>query len=315
LCAAVFVVKGKPMDLERPRFAPREEVFTTRRRRADAVRFTGLWVAGSLAGLDRITVAVVGSRAPSEAARRRATDLGRALARAGACVLSGLALGIDGAAHAGSLEGEGPTLGVLGGGHRHFFPSRNRALARAMIASGGAVLSPFGPDEPARPGQFLQRNGVVAALADAVVIVEAAERSGALNTAGWAADLGLDVFAYPGDVDRPKAAGCNALIRDGATLVRDPADILSSLKLALPVPAPPYGVAAPDDGPDGKSPLEASLDRVLARGPADLDALVDRLRAPPGDVLALLVRLEIAGLIERQGGRTYAQRRSERSRA
>ncbi|GAC1306011.1 MAG: hypothetical protein NVSMB19_17830 [Vulcanimicrobiaceae bacterium] len=114
---------------------------------------------------------------------------------AGLCVISGLALGIDGAAHAGALAGNGPTIGVLGGGHRQFFPKRNRELAERMLAADGGVLSPYAPDEPARPGQFLQRNGVVAALADAVVIVEAATRSGALNTARWAAQLGNDVLA------------------------------------------------------------------------------------------------------------------------
>ncbi len=289
------------MELERPRFALREEVFAGRRRHADTVRFGGLWLAGSLAGLARSTVAVVGARAPSDAARDRARRLGRTLAEAGVCVLSGLALGIDGAAHAGALRGGGPTIGVLGGGHRHFFPERNRSLAEAMLASGGGVLSPYGPDEPARPGQFLQRNGVVAALADVVVIVEAAERSGALNTASWAAALGIDVLAYPGDVERPKAAGCNALIRDGATLVRGPADVLAAIGIS-PVadPQPPLetlATAAP------ASSLAASLGLLLEQGPAHLDTLVDGVRAPAGDVIAALVCLELAGHIERRDGR------------
>jgi DNA processing protein len=220
------------MELERARLVSKQDLFATRPHRAEGVKFTGLWVCGSLAGLERPTVAVVGTRTPSEGGRSRAHALAARLAAAGACVISGLALGIDGAAHAGALAGGGPTLGILGGGHAHFFPRRNRALAQAMLALGGAVLSPFPPEEPARPGHFLQRNGVVAALADAVVVVEAAERSGALNTAGWAAAAGIDVLAFPGDVDRPKAAGCNALIRDGATLVRDAADVLAALGLA-----------------------------------------------------------------------------------
>jgi DNA processing protein len=287
------------MELESPRFVPREEIFAARRRHQDDVRFAGLWVAGSLAGLARYTVAVVGTRAPSDAARVRARQLGQALATAGVCVLSGLALGIDGSAHEGSLAAGGPTLGVLGGGHRHFFPQRNRTLAREMVATGGGVLSPYAPDEPARPGQFLQRNGVVAALADAVVIVEAAQRSGALNTAAWAGALGIDVMAYPGDVERPKAAGCNALIRDGATLVRDPDDVLAAIGLAsearLPLP-----VCEPSLGPAGS--LEAGLRLLLGREPADLDTLATGLRAAPSDVLAALVRLEIGGHVERRDG-------------
>ena len=284
------------MELERPRFALREEIFAGRPHYAGSVRFGGLWMTGSLAGLRRYTVAVVGTRAPSDAARGRARDLGECLARAGVCVLSGLALGIDGAAHAGALQGGGPTLGVLGGGHRHFFPARNRSLAQALIAGGGAVLSPYGPDEPARPGQFLQRNGVVAALADTVVIVEAAERSGALNTASWAAALGIDVLAYPGDVERPKAAGCNALIRDGATLVRDSKDVLAAIGIAPAAGEPVQTLVA-------ASPLEQGLAVMLERGPAHLDEFVDGMQAPAGDVLAALVRLELAGRVERRDGR------------
>jgi DNA processing protein len=283
------------MNLNEPRFAPRDEVFAERSRRPENVRFAGLWLAGSLRGLAGVTVAVVGSRAPSHAAARRAQELGRELARAGACVISGLALGIDGSAHAGALAGEGTTLGVLGGGHRRFFPRRNLELAREMLAAGGGVLSPYPPDEPARRWQFLERNGVVAALADAVVIVEAAERSGALNTASWASDLGIDVMVYPGDVDHPKAAGCNSLIRDGATLVRHPADVLGALGLQTP-PA-----VASSGSRTRVAPLESALEHALARGPAEFETLVEGLRAPPGELLALLVRLELAGRVERRG--------------
>jgi DNA processing protein len=246
-------------------------------------RFPGLWVAGSLAGLERTTVAVVGARAPSDAARARAEQLGEALARAGVCVVSGLALGIDGAAHRGTLSGGGPTIGVLGGGHRCFFPQRNRALAAEMVAAGGAVLSPFDPDHPAYPSQFLQRNGVVAALADAVVVVEAAERSGALNTASWAADLGVDVLAYPGDVDRPKAAGCNALIRDGATLVRGPDDVLEALGMK---PASLSASRATNDA--SFSPLERR----------DIDGIAED-GEPVAAIAAALVTLELAGAVLR----------------
>src|ERR1700677_4726927 len=155
---------------------------------------------------------------------------------AGVCVISGLALGIDAAAHAGALAAGAPTLGVLGGGHDRFFPPRNAELARRMVAGGGAVVSPYPPEHPAFPHQFLARNGLVAGLADGLVVVEAAAHSGALNTASWAADRGIPVMAFPGDVGRPKAAGCLALIRDGATLVRDAADVLADMGIAASAP-------------------------------------------------------------------------------
>jgi DNA processing protein len=283
------------MDAVPPRFALKSEFLRARRARALHVRFDGLWITGSIAGLERPTVAVVGARAPSQAARARAFALGKRLAEAGVCVVSGLALGIDGAAHLGATEGGGPTIGILGGGHNHFFPPSNRPLAERIIATGGAVLSPFPPEEPARLSQFLQRNGVVAALSDAVVIVEAAARSGALNTASWAADLGIDVFAFPGDVERPKAAGCNALIRDGATLVRDADDVLAGIGLTRAAAACRAEPARPRADPLEREILEA------LREPAELDELLERCRRPAGELLAALVRLEIDNLVEREG--------------
>jgi DNA processing protein len=292
----------KPADL---RWVSRDEVFADRPHAAEGLKLEGLWVAGSLAGLARHTVAVVGTRAPSDGGRRRAHEFGFAFARAGVCVISGLALGIDGAAHAGAIEGSGVTIGVLGGGHHEFYPKRNRQLAEAMLANGGAVVSPFAPDDVARPPQFLQRNGIVAALAEAVVVVEAAERSGALNTAGWAAARSSPVFALPGDVDRLKAAGCNALIRDGATLVRNAADVLADLGFAsgaLELRTRPDAPATRED------PLESTLLAALTE-PRDLESLLDAARAPTGAVLAALMRLEIDALVERRGDGTFARLR------
>ncbi|GAC1304056.1 MAG: hypothetical protein NVSMB21_03990 [Vulcanimicrobiaceae bacterium] len=303
------------MDLTRPHFVSRDAIFGARPHRAEAVRFTGLWCAGSCDALAGPTIAIVGTRAPSLGGLGRARELAAALSRAGLCVLSGLALGIDGAAHAGALAGATPTVGILGGGHRQFFPKRNRELAEAIVASGGAVLSPYPPDEPARPPQFLQRNGVVAALADAVVVVEAAERSGALNTAGWAAIYGIEVFAYPGDVDRSLAAGCNALIRDGATLVRDAGDVLEALgfadRLARALDAAAPSVAADAataaDAASERDPLAGRLVALLEHGPQTLDDLVAASAATTGSVLATLVRLEIDGAVASREAGTWAR--------
>ncbi len=282
------------MDPLARRFLPRLALAEAAFGRLADLALDGLWVAGSLAGLAAPTVAVVGTRAPSEAGRRLAHDLGRDLGRAGVCVVSGLALGIDGAAHAGALAAGAPTIGVLGGGHGHFFPGRNRELADRMILGGGAVVSPFAPDEPARPHQFLQRNGVVAALADAVVVVEAAARSGALNTASWAADRSIPVLAFPGDVDRPKVAGCLALIRDGAILARDVRDVLAALPLPLAPPPRPARAEPTDDPPVIRRVLGA-----LADGERDAETLAEALGLPPALLLPTLAELEADGRVAR----------------
>jgi DNA processing protein len=254
----------------------------------------GLWVAGALDGLAAPCVAVVGTRVPSDEGRRRARRLAEALGRSGVAVVSGLALGIDGAAHEGALAAGAPTIGVLGGGHGHFFPPRHRELGARLIAGGGAVVSPFAPDVMPKPWMFLARNAVIAALADAVVVVEAAARSGALNTAGHAADRGIPVLVFPGDVDRPKAAGCNALIRDGATLVRDVDDVLAALpgNVQLPLLMHAADHNAPDDAPAVRRIVAA-----LADGIRDAGTLADRLALPPAELLALLTELEIDGRI------------------
>lgn len=272
------------------RFVTREELAEAAYGRLAGSALAGLWVAGELSALAAPTVAIVGTRAPSEDGRRLAQRLASDLGGAGVCVLSGLALGIDAAAHTGALAAGALTIGVLGGGHDRFFPPRNAELARRIVAGGGAVLSPYPPEHPAYPWQFLARNGIVAALADGVVVVEAAARSGALNTASWAADRGIPVMAFPGDVDRPKAAGCLALIRDGATLVRDAADVLAQLGIAVAPRLSAPAAIAPD-------PAEARILTLLDGGPADADAVVASSELPPVLALARVGDLLAAGTI------------------
>ena len=184
-----------------PTYLSREQIEIARGGRGFEAAAPGLWCWGDLAGLAMPCVAVVGTRSATPYGRRLARRFGAELGRAGCCVVSGLALGVDAAAHEGALDAGAPTVGVLGSGHRHFFPPRNAGLAERLISGGGAVLSPYPPDQMAHPWQFLARNGIVAALADAVLVVEAPARSGALNTAGWAAGR-IPVLAVPGDVDR-----------------------------------------------------------------------------------------------------------------
>ena len=258
-----------------------------------------LWVAGSLAGLAAPAVAVVGTRAASEAGRRLAFGLARELAAAGVCVVSGLALGIDAAAHRGALDAGGATVGVLGGGHRHFFPRANVELGAQIVACGGAVISPYPPDAAAQPRQFLARNAIVAGLADGVVVVEAAARSGALNTASHAANAGIPVMAFPGDVDRVKVAGCLALLRDGAILVRHAGDVLE----AIGVPAE----AAKPEAPRALDAATRALLEALGDGELPFDTIAARLDLTAGALAARLVELELRGLVETRGGARYAR--------
>jgi DNA processing protein len=281
------------------RWVPRAELDAVCGERLGDAALEGLWVAGALDGLRAPCVAVVGTRAPSDDGRRRARRLAEDLARRGVCVVSGLALGIDGAAHEGALAAGAPTIGVLGGGHGHFFPPRHRELGARIVAGGGAVVSPFAPDVVARPWQFLARNAVIAALADAVVVVEAAARSGALNTAGHAGDCGIPVLAIPGEVDRPKAAGCNALIRDGATLVRDADDVVAALPLPL-APPPRRSRNGRSGARGGRDDDPAAVRRVMAvlrDGACDPGLLADRLDLAAAELFPLLTELELSGRI------------------
>jgi DNA processing protein len=281
--------------VDAPEYTTRTAFETVRGERGLAWEGDGLWLLGHLEGLQRPSVAIVGTRAATPYGRRLARTFARQLGAAGCCIVSGLALGIDTAAHEGALEAGAPTVGVLGGGHAQFFPRRNAPLAARMIAAGGAVLSPFPPQQPAEPWRFLARNAIVAALADAVVVIEAPGRSGALNTAGWAAPR-IPVLAVPGDVDRLHVAGCHALIRDGAILARNAADVLEVLHLQGTPPQP----AIERDGAAGE------LLRALRRGESDLDDLVDATGVAPAQALAELAMLELEGVVERRGATRFA---------
>lgn len=282
------------MPIDRPLFLPRDAFAVLRGERGFEAAAAGLWVAGEPAALRCPCVAIVGTRAATRYGRRIARELAAQLGSAGCCIVSGLALGIDTAAHEGALDAGAPTVGVLGSGHARFFPERNRPLAERMVAAGGAVLSPFEPEHPALPHQFLARNGIVAALADAVVVVEAPARSGALNTASWAAGR-IPVLAVPGDVDRRHVAGCHALIRDGAMLARNSEDVLEALGLTKPLTLP---LAESDAVGD---PLAKALLDALCDGPAGVDDLVDRTGAEAAAVMAALTVLELRGVIFWEG--------------
>lgn len=284
--------------MDDPIFLPAGDIQAARSGRPFDAAATGLWCAGRLDGLARPCVAIVGTRAATPLGKRLARTFAADLGAAGCTIVSGLALGIDTAAHEGALDALAPTVAVLGGGHRHFFPPRNRGLAERIIAGGGAVLSPYPPERIAQPWQFLQRNGIVAALADAVLVVEAPARSGALNTAGWAAGR-VPVLAVPGDVDRRHVQGCLSLIRDGAVLARNAGDVLEALGVLVP--------AAPTQERARELEHEPLLD-ALRSGAATLDELVAATGLAPATALARLAVLELEGAVESRSAGRFATR-------
>ena len=273
-----------------------------------------LFVRGDVgaAGAER-SVAVVGTRRPTDDGRRAASRIAGAMATAGATVVSGLALGIDGSAHAGALLGGGITVAVLGSGHAHLYPAVHADLAREIERTGGAVVSELPPDAAPRPAGFPRRNRIIAGLADATVVVEAGERSGALITASWALEQGRAVFACPGPIDRPQAIGCNRLIHDHpgeVGIVPGTDELIADLGYGIPLAvrrrrAGRADAPAPDPGAivARLGAAEKAVVRRLLEGAATADALAAAADLPGATVLAVLTRLEEEGLVVATFGR------------
>ena len=254
-----------------------------------------LWVKGTLDPAEgERSVAVVGSRAATPVGRGFAEALARELAAVGIVVVSGLARGIDAAAHRGALRARGRTVAVLGSGLDRLYPPEHEELATRIAGAGGAVVSEFPLGTPPWKSNFPRRNRVIAGWARAVVVIEAGSRSGALSTARAALDEGRDVMAVPGHPSEPHAEGANALLKDGAALVRSAVDVLAELGLAAPRAAEP----ARDD--------DAVL-RALAALPACVDEIQQRSGLALPLVLARLAELELAGAGARHAGGLYAR--------
>lgn len=272
-----------------------------------------LWAFGDVALLNRPAVAMVGARNASSLGVRMARRLALGLSSAGFCVISGLARGIDAAAHAAALEGDGRTVAVMAGGVDVIYPPENAALA-AEIAAKGCRISEHPPGLEPQARHFPLRNRIIAGLARAVVVVEAAAKSGSLITARAALDYGREVLSVPGHPFDARASGCNMLIRDGAVLVRGTSDVLEALGApALSYPEPDV-VLAPLPGPEVRSrPLKdvALLhDMILSRlGPSPLaeDQLLRDLKVTPSDLAPELLMLELDGRISRQPGGLLAR--------
>jgi DNA processing protein len=254
-----------------------------------------LWVRGRIGQLVHAPlVALVGTRAPTPYGEAQAARFARALAAAGVGVVSGLARGVDQAAHRAALDAGGVTLAVLGCGVDRPWPAGELA---ERVAREGALVSELEPGTPPRRHHFPRRNRLISGLADAVLVVEAAFASGSLITARWAADQGRSVLAVPGRVDHPMARGCHRLLREGALFAEDPEDVLAELGLEAqqgdPGPGPRGGAAAP-----AGEPLLAAL-----RGETlHAEELAARTGTALADVLTRLVELELAGAVARAPG-------------
>ena len=259
-------------------------------------------VRGNPSLLDRPLVAIVGARNASAAACRFARTLAHDLGREGVVVVSGLARGIDSAAHDGSLDSG--TVAVIAGGIDVVYPPENEAR-QADIATRGLLVAEMPPGTEPRARHFPYRNRIIAGIVQGAVVVEAAPKSGSLITARLAAEAGREVMAVPGSPLDPRAQGCNQLIRDGATLIQNAVDVIEQLRPMTSVASPP---PYPFDHHGGASPLDtdpdvrARVEELLGPSPAPVDEIVRLSGASPGEVQLVLLELDLAGRIDRHAG-------------
>ncbi|WP_206862491.1 DNA-processing protein DprA [Lysobacter changpingensis] len=279
-----------------------------------------LFVAGDPALLWRPSIAVVGSRGPTPGGRDNARDFARAFAASGLVVASGMAAGIDTAAHQATLDVGGRTVAILGTGPDVPYPRANTGL-HARIAETGAIVSEYLPGTRPVPFHFPARNRILAGLSVATVVIEAAERSGALITARLAAEAGRDVFAVPGSIHNPLARGCHRLIRDGATLVVSAQDAIDALapqisalaqdlrrELGAPIQPPQAPGADAGDGQTIHDPDYQKLWNALGHDPTAMDQLVQRTGLTAAAVSSMLLLMELDGRVFSQHGRYFRSR-------
>ncbi|GHU82874.1 DNA processing protein DprA [Clostridia bacterium] len=258
-----------------------------------------LFVRGRAALSEPRALAIVGARNCSAYGTRMARTIARSLSCAGVTVVSGLARGIDGAAHRGAVDMHARTVAVLGSGVDVLYPAEHQTLAREILDNGGSIVSELRPGTPPTPRHFPARNRIISGLSDGVLLVEGAKRSGAMTTITFAVEQGRDVLALPGQADSPLSAATHTLIREGARLVTGAADILEDMKWPCAATPPPLRTAA-------LLPLTQGEQRVwnaLAGGPVDGDALLEAAGLPPPELNSLLTIMELQGLIKKLPGR------------
>ncbi|KQW51288.1 MULTISPECIES: DNA-processing protein DprA [unclassified Roseateles] len=260
-----------------------------------------LWLQGRRELLGTPSIAIVGSRNPTAQGGDNARAFGRALAGAGYTVISGLALGVDAAAHEGALDATGTTIAVVGTGLDQVYPRRNADLAARLLAGGGLIVSEYSLGTPITQANFPKRNRIIAGLSEGCLVVEAAVQSGSLITARLAVEAGREVFAIPGSIHSPQARGCHALIRQGAKLVESAQDVLEELRpLATPREKAP-------EMPETPHEQQALLD-AMGFDPVSLDALMARSGWPAAELSGALLELELDGRVARLAGQLFQRR-------
>ncbi len=291
------------VTLDDPRYPPRL------RQTEDAP--LALFVLGDPELLALPQLAIVGSRNPTPAGLDHAQAFAASLAQAGLVITSGLALGIDGAAHRGALGAGGLTLAVCGTGLDRVYPARHRELAHA-IARQGALVSEFPPGVPPLAGNFPRRNRLISGLSLGVLVVEAALQSGSLITARLAGAQGREVFAIPGSIHSPLARGCHRLLREGAKLVESAQDVLEEIAPLLDRVPLPAATAGSDGVARDDSPPDAEYRKLLAalgHEPARVDSLAERTGLAAEAVASMLLILELRGEVVLLPGGAYQRRR------
>ena len=268
-----------------------------------------LYLQGDAGLLARPSLAIVGSRQPSAQGRDNAHRFARELAAQGWTIVSGLAAGIDAAAHEGALAAGGQTIAVVGTGIDLVYPTRHRALAQ-RITEQGLLVSELPLGAPPLAAHFPQRNRIIAGLARGTLVVEAALRSGSLITARLAAECGREVMAVPGSILSPQSAGCHALIRQGAALVESPEQVVEELGPPTPLSATRPALPSVASPPEAQPAADDPVLRALGHDPLSLDTLIDRCGWSAAALAAHLLELELDGRVARLPGGLYQRRQS-----
>lgn len=256
-----------------------------------------LYFIGTLPESRQTTIAIVGSRRPTSYGKEITYQLAYELAQYGIIIVSGLALGVDGVAHRATLDAQGTTIAVLANSVDSIYPATHRQLAQDIVNSGGMIVSEYKPPTEARGYQFLERNRLISGLSNAVIVTEAALRSGTLSTVNHALEQGREVFVVPGNITSPLSAGCNNLIKQGAHPITCTNDVLE--------------IVAPDllkeqkELPLGNTPLETTIIKLLSSGIRDGEQLQSESKAPIEEFLNTITMMEINGIIRPLGGNQW----------
>ena len=259
-----------------------------------------IFVRGKLPEYHKPHIAIVGTRKATEDGTTMARKLAKNLAERGVVIVSGLAMGIDTAAHRGALDAKGETIAVLGNGADKIYPAQNENLAREIFNGHGAIISEYAPGTPGLPHQFLERNRIVAGLCVATIVIQAPEKSGAIVTARLAAEYGREVFVFPGTAGDPQYTGSHKLIRDGARLVHSLDDILEDLSLDVERTEQKELFHTPMPQLSGD---EQNIFNIISEDEetASIDKIIEKSKLPPQAVNKIVTELLIKGIIEEDG--------------